>query len=75
MIKKRAREIGLKFPGITGPNNAITDIQGIEVGYTTLIEGDGALKCGSGPIRTGVTALLPRGGDPIPKQEKDDKNR
>ena len=67
MIKKRAREIGLNFPGITGPNNAITDIHGVEVGYTTLIEGDGPLRCGAGPIRTGVTALLPRGRDPIPK--------
>ena len=67
MIKKRAREIGLNFPVITGPNNAITDIDRVEVGYTTLIEGDEPLKCGAGPVRTGVTALLPRGRDPIPK--------
>ena len=57
----RARDLGIPFPGQSGPLNAITDVAGVEVGYTTLIEGDGALQAGKGPIRTGVTAILPRG--------------
>jgi L-aminopeptidase/D-esterase-like protein len=57
----RARDLGIPFPGQPGPLNAITDVVGVEVGYTTLIEGDGALRIGVGPIRTGVTAILPRG--------------
>lgn len=62
MIKKnRARDLGLPFPGQTGLNNAITDVPGVEVGYSTIIEGDGPLIVGKGPVRTGVTAILPRG--------------
>jgi L-aminopeptidase/D-esterase-like protein len=57
----RGRGLGLPFPGEPGPNNAITDIEGVEVGVTTLIEGEGPLVVGKGPVRTGVTAILPRG--------------
>ena len=58
----RARELGVPFVGTPGPLNAITDIGGVEVGYTTLISGRGRLNsAGSGPVRTGVTAVLPRG--------------
>lgn len=64
---KRARSIGIPFSGRPGPCNAITDVPGVEVGYTTLWSGSGALKVGEGPVRTGVTAILPRGGqDPRP---------
>jgi L-aminopeptidase/D-esterase-like protein len=59
----RARELGIPFPGTTGPLNAITDVAGVEVGYTTLIQGEGPLVVGKGPVRTGVTAILPRGRD------------
>jgi D-aminopeptidase len=59
--KPRARDLGLPFDGRTGKHNAITDVAGVEVGYTTLIEGQGPLQIGKGPIRTGVTAILPRG--------------
>jgi D-aminopeptidase len=59
--KPRARDLGLPFDGVTGKFNAITDVAGVEVGYTTLIEGQGAVEIGQGPIRTGVTAILPRG--------------
>ena len=58
--KMRAAGLGLKFPGEPGPNNAITDVAGVSVGYATLIDGHGALKVGQGPVRTGVTAILPR---------------
>ncbi len=57
----RARGLGLPFDGTPGPFNAITDVAGVEVGYTTLIAGDGPLVVGQGPVRTGVTAILPRG--------------
>src|SRR5258708_30886361 len=57
----RARDRGIRFDGTPGPLNAITDIAGIEVGSTTLIRGEGALKVGEGPVRTGVTVVLPRG--------------
>ena len=60
-VKPRARDLGLPFDGQTGKFNAITDVTGVEVGYTTLIEGEGAVEVGRGPIRTGVTAILPRG--------------
>ena len=65
--KPRARDIGVPFEGTPGPFNAITDVQGIEVGHTTLISGDGPLVVGQGPVRTGVTAILPRGKryDPV----------
>ncbi len=59
----RARELGVPFTGTPGPLNAITDVKGLEVGQVTLIEGNGALDVGKGPIRTGVTAILPRGKD------------
>jgi D-aminopeptidase len=57
----RGRELGLPFPGETGAFNAITDVAGVEVGTVTLISGDGPLVRGQGPVRTGVTAILPRG--------------
>jgi L-aminopeptidase/D-esterase-like protein len=59
--KPRARDLGIPFDGTPGQHNAITDVQGVEVGYTTLISGSGTLKVGEGPVRTGVTAVLPRG--------------
>jgi D-aminopeptidase len=59
--KPRARELGVPFDGTPGPYNAITDVNGVEVGHTTLISGSGKLKVGEGPVRTGVTAVLPRG--------------
>ena len=59
--KPRARDLGVPFDGTPGPNNAITDVTGVEVGHTTLISGDGKLEVGKGPIRTGVTAIHPRG--------------
>ena len=58
--RPRGRDLGIPFPGQTGPTNAITDVAGIAVGHVTLIEGDGKLVPGKGPIRTGVTAILPR---------------
>jgi D-aminopeptidase len=57
----RARDLGIPFEGIPGNFNAITDVPGVEVGYTTLISGEGKLEVGKGPVRTGVTAILPRG--------------
>jgi len=59
--KPRARDMGIPFDGNPGPLNAITDVKGVEVGQTTLISGDGPLKVGIRPVRTGVTAILPRG--------------
>jgi D-aminopeptidase len=59
--KPRARDLGVPFDGTPGLNNAITDVKGVEVGHTTLISGSGKLKVGEGPVRTGVTAVLPRG--------------
>lgn len=59
--KPRARDLGVPFDGTPGPNNAITDVKGVEVGHTTLISGSGKLEVGKGPVRTGVTAVLPRG--------------
>ena len=61
----RARDLGIPFEGRPGRFNAITDVAGVEVGYTTLISGDGKLEVGKGPVRTGVTAILPRGRDSI----------
>jgi D-aminopeptidase len=65
----RARDLSIPFEGTPGKFNAITDVAGVEVGYTTLISGEGALKVGEGPVRTGVTAILPRGhgslNDPV----------
>jgi len=61
--KPRARDLGVPFDGTPGPLNAITDVKGVEVGHTTLISGNGPLKVGIGPVRTGVTAVVPRGKD------------
>jgi L-aminopeptidase/D-esterase-like protein len=61
--KPRARDLGVPFDGTPGPLNAITDVSGVTVGHTTLISGEGKLKIGEGPVRTGVTAVLPRGKD------------
>ncbi len=65
----RARDLGIPFEGTPGKFNAITDVAGVEVGYTTLISGEGKLEVGKGPVRTGVTAILPRGraslNDPV----------
>ncbi|GAC1634267.1 MAG: P1 family peptidase [Candidatus Acidiferrum sp.] len=67
--KPRARDLGVPFDGTPGPNNAITDVAGVLVGHTTLISGEGKLQVGKGPVRTGVTAVLPRGknsmNDPV----------
>ena len=57
----RARDLGVPFEGTPGPLNAITDVAGVEVGHTTLIRGSGKRVVGQGPVRTGVTAVLPRG--------------
>jgi D-aminopeptidase len=61
--KPRARDLGVPFDGTPGPFNAITDVPGVAVGHTTLISGNGKLTIGKGPVRTGVTAVLPRGKD------------
>ncbi len=58
---QRARDLGVPFDGQPGPLNAITDVAGVEVGHHTLIRGEGELVVGEGPVRTGVTAVLPRG--------------
>ena len=68
--KQRARELGLStlIGGTPGPNDAITDVAGVEVGHTTLISGAGKLVVGRGPVRTGVTVVHPRGqrsADPV----------
>jgi D-aminopeptidase len=66
--KPRARDLGVPLEGTPGPLNAITDVAGVEVGHKTLISGDGALVVGKGPVRTGVTAIWPRGrqsSDPV----------
>jgi len=62
--KSRARYLGVPFEGTPGPLNAITDVAGVEVGHSTIISGEGRLQVGAGPVRTGVTAILPRGKDP-----------
>jgi len=59
--ENRARDLGIPFEGQPGPLNAITDVAGVEVGHTTLIEGHGPLVVGEGPVRTGVTVVHPRG--------------
>jgi D-aminopeptidase len=67
--KPRARDLGIPLEGTPGLLNAITDVKGIDVGHTTLISGEGKLQVGVGPVRTGVTAILPRGkqssNDPV----------
>ncbi len=64
MPKPRGRALGLPFPGVTGPNNAITDIPGVGVGFATLASGGPG---GKPQVRTGVTAIVPRLGDPVPR--------
>jgi D-aminopeptidase len=61
----RARELGVPFEGMPGPLDSITDVKGVEVGYRTLISGDGKLVVGTGPVRTGVTAVFPRGKNSV----------
>ncbi len=66
--KPRARGVGVPFDGTPGPLNAITDVAGVEVGHVTLVSGEGRLEVGRGPVRTGVTAVHPRGkasNDPV----------
>jgi D-aminopeptidase len=63
--KPRARDLGIPFDGRPGRFNAITDVAGVEVGMTTLISGNGPLVVGQGPVRTGVTAVIPRGKDKL----------
>lgn len=66
MGKPRIRDFGVPFEGQPGPWNAITDVPGVTVGHVTLIQGDGRRQVGSGPVRTGVTAIRPRGDNPEP---------
>src|SRR5436309_13367409 len=61
----RARDLKVPFEGAPGKFNAITDVAGVKVGYSTLISGEGKLEVGKGPVRTGVTAILPRGHDSL----------
>jgi L-aminopeptidase/D-esterase-like protein len=66
--RPRARDLGVPFDGTPGPLNAITDVKGVEVGHSTIIRGEGKLDPGKGPVRTGVTAVHPRGknsADPV----------
>ncbi len=63
--KPRARDLGIPFHGTPGKFNAITDVAGVQVGHVTLIRGEGKLVVGKGPVRTGVTAILPRGKDDL----------
>ncbi len=66
--KPRARDLGIPFEGTPGVLNAVTDVKGVEVGTTTLVSGSGKLRVGAGPVRTGVTAIFPRGkasNDPV----------
>jgi D-aminopeptidase len=67
LIMLRARDLGIPFEGITGSLNAITDVRDVQVGQTTLVSGEGELQVGKGPVRTGVTAILPCGkkNDPV----------
>ncbi|GIS91306.1 MAG: hypothetical protein CM1200mP20_13470 [Pseudomonadota bacterium] len=60
MNKPRARDLGLDFPGIPGPHNAITDVPNVEVGYCTVIEGEGPLVPGKGPVRPGSPRSCPK---------------
>jgi hypothetical protein len=57
----RGRALGIPFEGTPGPLNAITDVPGVEAGHVSLIRGEGLLKVGEDPVRTGVTMVLPRG--------------
>jgi L-aminopeptidase/D-esterase-like protein len=63
----RARDLGVPFEGTPGRENAITDVAGVTVGHSTIVSGDGPLRVGQGPVRTGVTAVLPRGRESMAK--------
>ncbi len=65
--RPRARDLGIPFDGVPGPLNVITDVAGVTVAHETIIRGEGRLVVGEGPVRTGVTAILPRGKscDPV----------
>src|SRR6478672_10668418 len=66
--KPRERDLKLPIGGTPGPLDAITDVAGVEVGHTTLVSGSGKLVVGTGPVRTGVTIIHPRGkanSDPV----------
>ena len=67
--RPRARDLGVPFDGTPGPLDAITDVKGVAVGHSTIIRGEGKLEVGKGPVRTGVTAVVPRGketaNDPV----------
>src|SRR5436309_15847353 len=66
--RERARDLGIPLEGVPGPLDAITDVASVEVGHRTLVAGSGKLIAGKGPVRTGVTAVLPRGktsDDPV----------
>jgi D-aminopeptidase len=65
LVDARARDLGVPFEGKPGPLDAITDVKGVEVGYRTLISGEGKLQVGVGPVRTGVTAIFPRGKNAV----------
>ena len=63
MTSQRARDLGIRIgTADTGPANAITDVAGVRVGHTTIVRGDGPLRVGEGPVRTGVTVILPHDG-------------
>lgn len=65
--RPRARDLGIPFNGAPGPQNAITDVRGVEVGHATIVAGEGKLVPGQGPVRTGVSVVFPRGkGSPDP---------
>jgi D-aminopeptidase len=68
LAQNRARDLGIQFDGKPGTYNGITDVKGVLVGYKTLIKGDGALVTGKGPVRTGVTVIMPNGKsiNPVP---------
>ena len=59
--RPRARDLGVRFDGTPGPQNAITDVPGVTVGHETIVRGEGKLEVGKGPVRTGVTAIFPKG--------------
>ena len=63
--RPRAHDLGIALPGTPGVNNAITDVAGVEVGYRTIVRGDGVMQVGEGPVRTGVTVVLPRGREGV----------
>jgi D-aminopeptidase len=64
-VRERARDMGIPLDGTAGPLDAITDVRGVTVGHTSLISGTGALRVGEGPVRTGITAIFPRGRDDL----------